>query len=692
MRHHSLPVCWYRKDQMSELPRSEPSTEPRGLRLPYGPVTPAHGMGEPFGRLRSRLVNTAVIAGCLIVLLAAAGFGSIAAGWYPTTNVAFMLAAGTVVVGIAAALRVFLLFRDLQQLPVPAPLPAPPPLPRDPYERDPYEPEPWASPQVIEPRPQPKPQPRPQPQPPAEPRAQLIVPVTTGFSADGVEQWGEVFGKLSRRLQSLVNRLIRSIDKMEHELEDPDLLNMLWGIDHLATLVRRQAENIAVLGGETLERRSDEAVDVNAVLRSAVAEIQRYRQVVTIPIRDARIHGHVVAEIIHLLSELLDNATTFSPDDAPKVAFRAQYVTAGLAVQVQDRGIGMNAEDLRRINHLLDRSTQIDVGELFKDGRIGLAVVKELARRHNVGVELQPNIYGGIDASIVVPHKLLDSRPGGQQLMHRPGPRETTSSQPARVATAPPAAPQRAPQPAPQQPAPQQPAQQPKAAPQPQAAPQEVPRPAPLPSPQPMVRPAQPAQPRAQQPAPQPAAPQPALAPKPAPKPAQQPAQQAVTATAAQSSPEHDEPEELPVRERGTAFAAMRAGQASRVAQQAPQPQPAQQQPAQQATPQATQRSLGMGGAPDTPTPGNGDRPALPQRREQQSYLRPELRQAPVLTRPIPGHSPNLLADLQLGRVAGQQEIAQEEGQAGPTGEQGEQQQRSDQRNTEGENGSWPTI
>ena len=680
---------------MSELPRSEPSTEPRGLRLPYGPVTPTHGIVEPFSRLRGSLVNTAVIAGCVIVLLAAAGFGSIAAGWYPTTNVAFALAAGTVVVGIAAAMRVFFLFRALQQVQVPAPLPAPPPLPREIYE-----PEPWSPPQVVEPRPQPQPR-----QQPAEPRAQLIVPVTTGFSPEGIQQWGDVFGKLSRRLQSLVNRLIRSIDKMEHELEDPDLLDMLWGIDHLATLVRRQAENIAVLGGETLERRSDDPVDVNAVLRSAVAEIQRYRQVVTIPIRDARIHGHVVAEIIHLLSELLDNATSFSPDDAPKVAFRAQYVTAGLAVQVQDRGIGMNADDLRRINILLDRDTHLDVGELFKDGRIGLAVVKELARRHDIGVELQPNIYGGIDASIVVPHKLLDTRPADRQITRRPtpAPRETTSSQPmpARVATAEqpaaalapatPPAPQRAPQPAPQH------------------APRPVPQSAPQPTSQPVAQLAlqQPAQQEAQRPAPQPMAQPAPPAPQPAPQPVAATPQPVATAAAPQKSLEHDqsEPEELPVRDRGTAYATLRAGQAGQPAQPAPlpAPQPMQPapQPAHQLAPQAPQpqaaqqqapQAVGMGGAPDTPAPGNGDRPALPQRREQQSHLRPELRQAPVLTRPIPGHSPNLLADLQLGRVAGQQEIAQEEGTAGPAGDQGEQQQRADERNTEGENGSWPTI
>lgn len=643
---------------MSDLPRTEPTTEPRGLRLPYGPPGSGHSTTDQLGRLRSQLINTAVIAGCLIVLLAAVGFGSIAAGWLPTTNAAFGTAAGAVIIGAGAALRVYFLFRALEQLPPPMPMQPPaPPLP--------LEPELW-----VQPQPQRQPQPvevRPKPQ--AAVPAMVAAPAFT----DGIQQWGDVFGKLSRRLQSLVNRLIRSIDRMEHELEDPDLLDMLWSIDHLATLVRRQAENIAVLGGETLERRSDNPVDVNAVLRSSVAEIQRYRQVVTIPIRDARIHGHVVAEIIHLLSELLDNATSFSSDDAPKVAFRAQYVTAGLAIQVQDRGIGMDAEDLRRINHLLDRDTHIDVGELFKDGRIGLAVVKELARRHHIGVELQPNIYGGIDASIVVPHTLIDrSSDIVPPRRATAALREQTPSQPVRTATAVAPAPPKpaqvpAPKPIPQQPAAQQPARQPTVQQSPPSRPSLPPARPPAP---------QQPQPVAQQQVAQSAAPGAPAAAHHQTAPANG---QAGNGQAGNGQDEH-----LPTRERGTTFAAVRAGEAvgsERTAQPPVQqtPPPTAQQPTKQqpiAEPPAEQR----------------ERPALPQRREQPTHLRPELRGAPVLTRPIPGHSPNLLADLQLGRVAGQQEIAQEEGTSAPTDDHSEQPQRANERNTEGEKGSWPTI
>jgi len=639
---------------MSDLPRSEPSTEPRGLRLPYGLAGSGQSFTDQLGRLRSQLITTAVIAGCLIVLLAAAGFGSIAAGWLPTTNVAFGTAAGTVLVGAAAALRVFFLFRALEELPLPMQMA--PPAPR--------EPEPWVQPQPQVPQQVAPPAVR----APVESRPQTAIPAMVAGPAfsEGIQQWGDVFGKLSRRLQSLVNRLIRSIDRMEHELEDPDLLDMLWSIDHLATLVRRQAENIAVLGGETLERRSDNPVDVNAVLRSSVAEIQRYRHVVTIPIRDARIHGHVVAEIIHLLSELLDNATAFSSDDAPKVAFRAQYVTAGLAIQVQDRGIGMDADDLRRINHLLDRDTHIEIGELFKDGRIGLAVVKELARRHHIGVELQPNIYGGIDASIVIPHNLID-RSSEIVPNRRAAVRENTSSQPVR----PPA-----PKPIPHHTAkqavvPQSPPSLPSLPPARPPAPQQQRQ-----APQPTAPPAPP-KPVAPQPVAKPAAPATPAAPRQA-TPAGAKADSAHAANGKADNGNAGPDEALPTRERGTTFAAVRAGQAvgsERVAQQPPIKQPPIKQPPIKEPP-ADQR----------------ERPALPQRREQSSHLRPELRGAPVLTRPIPGHSPNLLADLQLGRVAGQQEIAQTDDTPAPAGDSSEQPQRANERNTEGEKGSWPTI
>ncbi|HVW39785.1 MAG TPA: ATP-binding protein [Amycolatopsis sp.] len=256
--------------------------------------------------------------------------------------------------------------------------------------------------------------------PPPQPRMPTPIMHPRSVFGDGAEQRREVFGKLARRLQSLVNRAIQRVDALEREIEDPDLLRGLYEVDHLATRVRRQAENLAVLGGGTPQRRSNAPVSVYAVLRSAVAEIEHYKQISIVPIEDVSLHGHAVAEVIHLLAELLENATTFTAPDAPKVVLRAQKVTAGLAIEVQDRGLGMTPDDLERINRLLAGAAEIDLGELFQDGRIGLAVVKELSQRYEIRVRLQSNIFGGVDAAVVLPHSLISNE--ATAIPERPSP------------------------------------------------------------------------------------------------------------------------------------------------------------------------------------------------------------------------------------------------------------------------------
>ncbi|NKQ53528.1 sensor histidine kinase [Amycolatopsis sp. K13G38] len=271
--------------------------------------------------------------------------------------------------------------------------------------------------------------------PPPQPFSPIPAPDPVARDAvfgDDAGQRREVFGKLARRLQSLVNRAIQRVDALERDIEDPDLLRGLYEVDHLATRVRRQAENLAVLGGGTPQRRSNAPVPVYAVLRSAVAEIEHYKQISIVPIEDVSLHGHVVAEVIHLLAELLENATTFTAPDAPKVVLRAQKVTAGLAIEVQDRGLGMTPDDLEGINRLLAGAAEIDLGELFQDGRIGIAVVKELAQRHGIRVRLQTNIFGGIDAAVVLPHNLIGDT---NAVVERPtpAPRPAPPAEPVRL-------------------------------------------------------------------------------------------------------------------------------------------------------------------------------------------------------------------------------------------------------------------
>ncbi|MFI8435327.1 ATP-binding protein [Streptomyces sp. NPDC079020] len=233
-----------------------------------------------------------------------------------------------------------------------------------------------------------------------------VVEASQLFSNAGNEQKVEVFVNLARRLQSLVHREIQILDELEHEVEDPDLLKGLFHVDHLATRIRRHAENLAVLGGAVSRRQWSNPVTMTEVLRSAIAEVEQYPRVKLVPPIDGTLRGHAVADVIHLLAELVENATVFSAPHT-QVLLRAQHVTAGLALEVEDRGLGMPAHEQKRMNALLADPDQVNVGHLLQDGRIGLFVVSALARRHGIVVRLQSNIYGGTQAVLVLPQDLL---------------------------------------------------------------------------------------------------------------------------------------------------------------------------------------------------------------------------------------------------------------------------------------------
>ncbi|XKK62012.1 ATP-binding protein [Streptomyces sp. ARC32] len=230
-------------------------------------------------------------------------------------------------------------------------------------------------------------------------------------SQAGSEQKLEVFVNLARRLQSLVHREISILDELENEIEDPDLLKGLFHVDHLATRIRRHAENLAVLGGAVSRRQWSNPVDMTEVLRSAIAEVEQYSRVRLVPPIDGTPRGHAVADVIHLLAELVENATLFSAPQT-QVLMRANLVTSGLAVEVEDRGLGMPVGEQDRMNALLADPDQVNVARLLADGRIGLFVVSQLAKRHGITVRLQSNIYGGVQAVLVVPQALLGTEPG----------------------------------------------------------------------------------------------------------------------------------------------------------------------------------------------------------------------------------------------------------------------------------------
>ncbi|WP_345940927.1 ATP-binding protein, partial [Streptomyces sp. E2N166] len=165
------------------------------------------------------------------------------------------------------------------------------------------------------------------------------------------------------------------------------------------------------MGGAVSRRQWSNPVDMTEVLRSAIAEVEQYSRVRLVPPIDGTLRGHAVADVIHLLAELVENATLFSAPQT-QVLMRANLVTSGLAVEVEDRGLGMPVGEQSRMNALLADPDQVNVARLLADGRIGLYVVSQLAKRHGITVRLQTNIYGGVQAVLVVPQALLGTEPG----------------------------------------------------------------------------------------------------------------------------------------------------------------------------------------------------------------------------------------------------------------------------------------
>ncbi|MGW1541356.1 ATP-binding protein [Streptomyces sp. NPDC002309] len=216
----------------------------------------------------------------------------------------------------------------------------------------------------------------------------------------------EVFANLARRLESLVHREIGLLDSLEDEVEDPDLLKGLFRVDHLSTRIRRYAENLAVLGGANTHRQWTRPVSLTDVLRSAVAEIDQYTRVKLVPPIEGTVSGHAVVDVVHLLAELLENATIFSPPHTT-VHVRVESVAAGVAIEVEDRGLGMSPAERSQMNTVLGAPDKVVLGELLQDGRIGLYVVSVLAQRHDIAVRLQSNVYGGTQAVMVLPTALL---------------------------------------------------------------------------------------------------------------------------------------------------------------------------------------------------------------------------------------------------------------------------------------------
>ncbi|WP_431920512.1 nitrate- and nitrite sensing domain-containing protein [Amycolatopsis tucumanensis] len=221
--------------------------------------------------------------------------------------------------------------------------------------------------------------------------------------------YSSVFVNLSRRSQSLVQRQLQLIERLERDEEDADQLATLFQLDHLATRMRRNNENLMVLSGAEPGRRSGQPVTTSDVLRAAVSEIEQYQRVVVQTPPEARIVGFAASDLMRLVAELLDNATAFSaPETQVTVTTRAAD-HGGLVIDIIDQGIGMNEAEVAEANARLTEAGTVD---LATSRRMGLFVVGRLAGRHDIGVVL----HGGKDivgvrATVTVPADLVMDLP-----------------------------------------------------------------------------------------------------------------------------------------------------------------------------------------------------------------------------------------------------------------------------------------
>jgi signal transduction histidine kinase len=224
-----------------------------------------------------------------------------------------------------------------------------------------------------------------------------------------------VFLGIAHRSQGLVHRQLKLIDQLEHDTEDPDQMELLFQLDHLATRARRNAENLIILGGEQPGRRWTKPVRLVDVLRSAVAETKHYARVRMHQPPDAALNGSAVADTVHLIAELVDNATAFSPPNS-EVRVGAQSVPQGVVVEIEDHGLGIEEAELQAANEVLREPPEFDAMALQSDARLGLFVVARLAARHAIGVELRSSPYGGTRAVVLLPMEITASSKEVRQL------------------------------------------------------------------------------------------------------------------------------------------------------------------------------------------------------------------------------------------------------------------------------------
>jgi signal transduction histidine kinase len=237
-------------------------------------------------------------------------------------------------------------------------------------------------------------------------------------------QIGDMFETLSRRSRSLVDQQLSLIDRLERNEEDPERLESLFRLDHLAARMRRNGANLLVLAGAKVPREQVEPVPVSAIINAAASEVEDYTRVVTATVPDSEIAGSVAGDLVHLLAELLDNALRYSPPISQVRVSAVHTGNGGLVIEVSDIGLGMTESDLRVANTRLQAGGEVNP---YTARHMGLFVVSRLAAQHGLVVRLRSTIAGepnsGTTAGVYVPTELLggDGAAGAPDQYATPG-------------------------------------------------------------------------------------------------------------------------------------------------------------------------------------------------------------------------------------------------------------------------------
>ena len=213
----------------------------------------------------------------------------------------------------------------------------------------------------------------------------------------------DVFRSLARRSQSLLHRQLTLLDQMERRATDPEALDDLFRLDHLTTRMRRHAEGLVILAGGPPGRAWSSPVRMVDVMRGAIAEVEDYARVAVATRSQAALAGSAVADVIHLLAELIENATTLSPPYT-SVRVSGDTVASGFAIEVEDRGLGISPQQLAELNERLASPPEFNPSD---SEQLGLFVVSQLAKRHGIRVTLRASPYGGTAAVVLIPEHLV---------------------------------------------------------------------------------------------------------------------------------------------------------------------------------------------------------------------------------------------------------------------------------------------